>query len=97
MELAEAALLTALFRAVQNPDGAVQRDPSRPNLFPTGGWLWPLEEAGESRSGSRKGCCLRPFHRKNGEAADGDYWPENNSTRSIKISNMDVIGTGCLV
>lgn len=99
MEPAEAALATAIFGADQNPDGAFQRAPARPNLFPVGGWLWPLEEARESRSCSRKGCCLRRFHekkKKNGEAADGEYWPGNNGTRSIKISNKEVIGTGCL-
>lgn len=97
LEPTEAALTTAIFRAVQNPDGAFQRDPARPNVFPAGGWLWPLEGAGESRSCSRKGCCLRHFHGKNGEAADGEYWPGNSGTRSIKISNEEVIGTGCLV
>lgn len=64
LEPAEAALATAIFRAVQNPDGAFQRAPARPDLFPAGGWLWPLEEARESRSCSRKGCCLRRFHGK---------------------------------
>lgn len=34
--------------------------------------------------------------KKNGEVADGEYWPGNNGTRSIKISNKEVIGTGCL-
>lgn len=34
---------------------------------------------------------------KNEEAADGEYWPGNSGTRSIKISNKEVIGTGCLV
>lgn len=33
---AEAALTTAIFRAVQNPDGAFQRAPARPDLFPAG-------------------------------------------------------------
>lgn len=56
------------------------------------------EEARESRSCSRKGCCLRRSHgKKNGEAADGDRWPGNDGARSIKISNEEVIGTGCLV
>lgn len=35
--------------------------------------------------------------KKNGEAADGDCWPGNDGARSIKISNEEVIGTGCLV
>lgn len=38
-----------------------------------------------------------PMGKKNGEAADGEYWPGNDGARSIKISNKEVIGTGCLV
>lgn len=56
------------------------------------------EEARESRSCPRKGCCLRRSHeKKNGEAADGNCWTGNDGARSIKISNEEVIGTGCLV
>lgn len=108
MEPTEAVLSTAIshsIREVQNPDGDLQRDTTRADLFPAGRWLCLQETEGSGFQRKPERADLVPGRgvasgsplEKNGEAADGEYWPGNDGACSIKISNKEVIGTGCLV